>query len=70
VIRVTGKGLLLAAEDFVRKSQDDFNLVATTPAILDSANAFYRSRGFEVREEVAMGQLLMRTFVKINLAPS
>jgi O-methyltransferase involved in polyketide biosynthesis/GNAT superfamily N-acetyltransferase len=68
--RVTGKGLLLTAEDFVRrKSMGDFNIVATTPAILDHANAFYRSRGFEVCEEVTMGQLVMRTFVKRNGAP-
>ena len=40
------------------------SLVATTPAILISANTLYNKCGFEVSEEVAMGSLLMRTFVK------
>jgi hypothetical protein len=62
---VAGNALLLSVEDFVRtKTGGNYNLVATTLAILEDANKFYQSRGFEMSDEATVGRLLMRTFVK------
>ena len=39
-------------------------IFATTPGILKAANRLYEKCGFEVNEELSMGALVMRTYVK------
>ena len=65
-----GTSLLRLVIDHIQEAESRGNgtenilLLATTPAVLDGANLFYISRGFEVHAETFYGGTLMRTYVK------
>jgi len=62
-----GKLLLQSIEDFVRYKELDgtIGIIATTPKVMEAANALYASNAFDVQEETLMGKMVIRTFVKV-----
>lgn len=76
--RGVGSALLRAAVDMLslrqsrrrntpRKGNDpsQVQVVATAPTILESANHFYLAKGFDVISDAEVGDLTMRTYVKV-----
>jgi O-methyltransferase involved in polyketide biosynthesis len=66
--RGVGRKLLECAERWIQQQQTrttlPYVLVAVTPSIQESACAFYRATGFDVKDEHQVGDLCMMTFVK------
>jgi O-methyltransferase involved in polyketide biosynthesis/GNAT superfamily N-acetyltransferase len=71
--RGVGKALLASAhEDFLRCELGDdesYRLVATTPALLTTANNLYASNGFEMQKQETIGKMTINTYVKESKSP-
>ncbi len=64
-----GKALVSTALEFVRDRLDldpkeSAIIMATTPALLEDANLFYLSSGFELDYVVAQSNLMMNTYLR------
>jgi GNAT superfamily N-acetyltransferase len=68
--RGIGQLLLRSIEEFVKAKEQDHSdtkigLFASTPEVLKAANKLYASNGFDLMEDVMMGKMNIKTFVKL-----
>mmetsp|Transcript_25055 Transcript_25055/g.54623 ORF Transcript_25055/g.54623 Transcript_25055/m.54623 type:complete len:617 (+) Transcript_25055:82-1932(+) len=65
--RGIGGALLCFVENFMSSisvGRNSCKVLATTPAVLDSANHFYKKRGYDCKEEKLVGKMVMNTYIK------